>query len=192
MLVRQGADVMDQRPIESIESFYAHAIAIEREACERYREFKEWFEDRGEDVLAGLCAGIGGMEEEHCRELVEASRHLSLPALAQGEHCWLESGSPEAPARELFYRVAEPHHLLEIALKGELDALAFFQGVGRTATDAGVRAAAQEMARDEERHAAWVGNVLEYHLTTRATDWDELIRHGRGPGAFVGAEGTAS
>ena len=178
--------------IRSIEEFYAHALAIEHEAAERYREFQAWFDDHGEEILAGLCASIGDMEGEHYKALVETSRELTLPALAQGEHLWLEAGSPETPARELFYRVAEPRHLLEIALRGEVNALAFFQGIERTASDAGVKAAAREMAREEEQHVTWVANALEYHLATRVTDWEELIRAGKGPGVFVGAEGAVS
>ena len=176
------------RTVRSIEEFYAHALAIEHEAAERYGEFQGWFDDHGEDILAGLCASIGRMEQEHYRSLLDGSRGLELPALSQGEHLWLESASPEAPARELFYRVAEPRHLLEIALQGERNALAFFQGIERTAPDEKVRIAAHEMAREEEQHVMWMRNALEYHLTTRVTDWEKLIAAGRGPGAFVGAE----
>ena len=43
------------RAIASVEEFYAHALAIEREAMERYDEFGAWFAARDEDVLAGLC-----------------------------------------------------------------------------------------------------------------------------------------
>ena len=176
------------RSIGSIEEFYAHALAIEHEAAERYREFHGWFEDRGEDILAGLCAAIGQTEEDHYRALADGCRGLQLPALSQAEHLWLEADSPEAPARELFYRVAEPRHLLEIALQGERNALEFFQGIERTTPDAKVRSAAHEMALEEEAHVLWVRNALEYHVATRSTDWEQLIAAGRGPGAFVGAE----
>jgi rubrerythrin len=175
------------RSIDSIEEFYAHALAIEHEAAERYGEFQAWFEDRGEEILAGLCGSISRMEQEHYQALVDGSRGLRLPALGRGEHLWLEADSPEAPARELFYRVAEPRHLLEIALEGERNALGFFQRVERTASDAGIRAAAHEMAREEELHVLWVRNALEYHLATKVDDWEKLIEAGRGPGAFVGA-----
>lgn len=175
------------RRIGSIEEFYAHALAIEHEAAERYREFRDWFRERDEDILADLCASIARMEAEHYQALLAGSRGLELPALEQGEHLWLEAGPPEAPARELFYRVAQPRHLLEIAFQGERNALAFFEWVERTTDDPQVRAAAREMAHEEELHVLWVGNVLEYHLATRATDWDQLMAAGHGPGAFVGS-----
>ena len=177
---------MQPRAIRGIEEFYAHALAIEREAAERYREFEAWFRDRDEEVLAGLCASIAFMEEEHLRQLLEASRNLSLPALAQGEYQWLESGSPEAAARELFYRVAEPRHLLEIALQAERDALAWFDWAARTAPEDKVRVAAHEMAQEEKRHVLWVKNALDYNVATRV-DWERLLAEGKGPGALVGA-----
>ena len=152
--------------IRSIEEFYAHALAIEREAAERYREFEAWFDDRGEEVLAGLCGSIGRMEEQHFNSLLQASSHLNLPALAPGEHLWLESGSPEVAARELFYRVAEPRHLLAIALQAERNAVDYFRWVARTSRDGAVRASAREMAQEEERHVDWVTHALQYHLTS--------------------------
>ena len=174
------------RPIQSVEEFHAHALAIEREAAERYREFEEWFRDRSEEVLAGLCASIARAEEEHRDALVESSRGLTLPALAAGDYLWLEAGSPEAAAREVFYRVAEPRHLLEIALDGERKARDYFRWVARTAPDPKVRAAAEEMAREEEQHVLWVRNALDYHLTTKGVDWERLIDRGRGPGTLAG------
>ena len=151
------------RRIRTVEEFYAHALAIELEAAERYTEFEAWFRDRGEEVLAGLCFNIGRMEGEHFRELVAASRHLQLPAIDPGHYKWLESGSPEAPAREFFYRVASPRHLLEIALQAELNALAFFQHVGLTSDHPEVCALARQMAEEEKEHVVWVRNALEYH-----------------------------
>ena len=53
-----------RKAIKGVEEFYAHAIAIEREAMERYAEFEAWFRDRGEEVLAGLCANLARMEAD--------------------------------------------------------------------------------------------------------------------------------
>jgi rubrerythrin len=152
-----------RKPIKTVEEFYAHALAIELEAAERYAEFEAYFRDRGEIVLAGLCGNIGRMEGQHFRELVAASRHLRLPAIDPGAYKWLEAGSPEAPAREFFYRVATPRHLLEVALQGEVNALAFFHNVALTSDSREVCALAQQMAEEEKAHVVWVRNALEYH-----------------------------
>ena len=152
-----------RKPIQTVEEFYAHALAIELEAAERYAEFESYFRDRGEVVLAGLCANIGRMEGEHFRELVAASRHLRLPTIHNGDYKWLEAGSPEAPARDFFYRVATPRHLLEVALQAELNALAFFQNVAITSDSVEVCKLARQMGDEERQHVLWVRNALEYH-----------------------------
>lgn len=146
-----------------MEEFYAHALAIEREAAERYGEFGDWFLQRGDEVLAGLCRNLAQMEQEHFMELVRASQHLQLPVIGASEYRWLGSSAPESPARELFHRVAEPRHLLEIALHAECNALAFFEWIARTTPDAPVRALARAMAAEEQQHVEWVQKALEYH-----------------------------
>ena len=113
------------------------------------------------------------MENEHFMELARASRHLTLPAIGP-EYQWLESGSPEAAAREFFYRVAEPRHLLEIALHAECNALAFFEWVARTTSDESVRSLASAMAAEEQQHVEWVQKALEYS-PSRHADWEKLL-----------------
>lgn len=161
------------RPIRTVEEFYALALVIEREAAERYREFETWFFERGEEVLAGLCRNLAQMENAHFLELVRASRHLNLPPFPD-DYRGLEAGSPEAIAREVFYRVAEPRHLLEVALHAECNALAFFEWVERTTSDESVRALARGMAAEEQQHVEWVQKALEYHPAARI-DRDRLL-----------------
>lgn len=165
-------------PINTVEMFYAHALAIEHEAAERYEEFRDYFADRGEDVLAGLCANLAALEREHFAQLVSASQGLRLPVIPGGRHQWLEAGSPEAPAHEFFYRVAHPRHLLELALQGERHALAFFEWTERTSEDPAVRALAREMAGEEKRHVDWVCQALEYRASPCAVDSDQTREHG--------------
>ena len=171
-------------PIATVEEFYAHALAIEREAAARYSEFAQHFEDRGEDVLAGLCHKLAGLELEHFRDLLAACGEMSLPAIAADEYRWLGTGSPEAPARELVFRVATPRHLLEIALKAEVRAREFFVWLARTAPTKAVRELAGVMAAEEMEHVGWVRQALEYHGAT-AADWDALLAEGIGPGSVT-------
>ena len=185
MVILPAAETTDPmpRPIDSIEVFYAHALAIEHEAIERYEEFKAYFEDRGEDVLGGLCANMARGEREHHRKLLRAAKGMSLPAIDTARYQWLDSGSPEAPARELFYRVTTPRQLLEIALAGELAARRFFRWVTRTSRDPGVRAAARSLSHEEADHARWVMEALQYREP--ALDWEHLIAQGLGPGVVT-------
>ena len=151
---------MVHSPIATPEEFYAHALAIEREAAERYEEFAEWFEMRSA-TLAALCRRLATLEREHFNELAESCARLELPELGATDYRWLERDSPEVGAREFFYRVANPRQLLEIALDGEKRAHAFFVWIARTAPDRGVRELAAVMAAEENEHIAWVSGALE-------------------------------
>ena len=174
------------QPVRSLAEFYAHALAMEREAAERYAEFEGWFRDRGEETLAGLCRNLAQAEHEHFRELERAARGLDLPVIAPQALSWLDASSPEAPARELFYRVAQPRHLLQIALAAECRAAAYFDYVARTTPSEEVRAQARELAEEEALHVRWMRDAAEYHPSWRV-DWERLLGPQAHPGAFVGA-----
>lgn len=166
-----------QEPIRNVAEFYSHALAIEHEAAERYAEFHDYFDDRGEEVLAGLCDNLSRLEAGHFRDLAKASDGLELPPIPAGEFRWLEEGPPEAAAREVFYRIASPRQLLEVALEGEYAALAFFQWAERTTPDGAVRGLARRMAGEEQRHVEWVRQALEFQPISRA-EWNRILEAG--------------
>ncbi len=178
---------MTENPIRSVEEFYAHAIAIEREAMERYREFEAYFSDRGEPVLAGLCRNLAQGEHDHYDLLVEAASGLTLPTIHASEYCWLDRSSPEAAPHEFFYRVASPRQLLEIALEAERCARRFFGRVAETSPSQEVRDLALDMVLEEEQHVAWVTQALEYSAGA-GVDWERILAGGAGPGLALGAE----
>jgi len=169
------------KPIETIEEFYCHALAIEREAAERYEEFAAHFEDRGEELLAGLCRNLADLERGHYEDLATSSLGMRLPRIREGQYRWLDGDSPEAPAREMLYRIATPRHLLEIALAAEWRAREFFVAIARTAPSPAVRELASVMAAEETEHVKWVRQALEYHVSTGA-NWDDMMAAGIGPG----------
>ena len=155
-------------PIATLEEFYAHALAIEHEAAHRYAEFAEHFGDRGEEMLAGLCRNLAALELEHYQQLASGCTHLTLPAIDDRAYHWLDRGSPEAPARDLVFRIATPRQLLEVALAAEWRAHEFFAWIARSAPQAPVREIAAIMAAEETEHVKWVRDALDYHLTTTA------------------------
>jgi rubrerythrin len=177
---------MDAFPIRTPEEFLAHALAIEHEAADRYREFERYFSDRGEEVLAGLCRNLARFEQEHYEQLLEQSRGRSLPAIDDRHYHWLGDGSPEAPAREFFYRVANARQLLEVALQAEHNAADFFRWAASSAPDEAVRRMAGEMALEENEHVSWVTQALEYAPDNKV-DIEELVAGGMFPGALQDA-----
>ena len=150
-------------------ALYAHAIAIEREAVERYTEFSWRMADAGNDAAAEVFGTLARLEAQHLDALLKRTRGMKLPALAPHEYAWLDAAAPESAARELVFRLMTPRHALEIALAGEQRAAAFFEGVLMSSDDALLRALATEMAADEGDHIAMLEKLLE--TTPPVLDW---------------------
>ena len=155
---RQGA-VLRKR-IGSVGTLYAHALFIEHEAVERYREFALNMAERGNDEVAALFRQLAEFEAEHAFHLAKKTAGMKLPKLASGQHAWLDRDAPVPEAHAFVYRMLTARMALEIALRAEERARAFFENVLTEASDAGIREVARELARDEEAHVAWVAEAL--------------------------------
>lgn len=148
----------------SIADFYAQAIAIEREAAERYRELAAQMSSLGNREISRLFETLAGYEERHAEELKERAKGMKLPRLPAGAHSWLESGPTEIPRYELLYSRVQPHHVLLLALRAERRAKEFFERIGERSTDAEVRKLALVFAREEADHVARIERALESEL----------------------------
>ena len=148
------------RPIESSAELYAHAIALEREAAERYAQFAQRMKDEGRDDLAALFGTLAREEGEHLETLERRTEGVALPVLGASQYKWLDSGPPESGARELVFRLMTPRQALAIALHAEQRAQAFFEHAYWSAADPAVRALAKEMAAEEGEHVALVSREL--------------------------------
>jgi rubrerythrin len=148
-------------PIQSPTELYAHAIAIEREAAERYSELAERMDDEGREELARVFGELAQMEAEHLDTLQSRTAGLQLPAIPQDRYRWLEDGAPETARRELIFRLMTPRQALAIALAAERRAQAFFEQVSWSAADPALRALAREMLAEEGTHVELISRMLE-------------------------------
>jgi len=165
--------------ILSAAELYAHAIAIEREAAERYAEFAERMDDLGNDGAAEVFARLAGFEAEHLEALLARTEGIALPELSVDQFRWLDAGAPETAARELVFRLMTPRQALAIALAAEERAQAFFEHVLTSADDPALRALAREMAADEAEHARALQRLLE-RTPEPWVDWASVYE--RSPG----------
>jgi len=163
--------------IRTAPELYAHAIAIEREAAERYAEFAERMADLGNEAVAELFSRLAGFEAEHLETLLRRTDGVTLPQFAAHEYRWLDAGAPETGARELVFRLMTPRHALEIALGAEKRAQAFFEHVLMTAEDPALRALAKEMAAEEQEHVSIVERLLA-RTPDPNVDWPALFTAG--------------
>lgn len=159
--------------IESAAELYVHAIAIEREAAERYAEFAQHMADRGNPTLAALFRLLGDAEAKHLEALKRRTEGVELPELCS-DYRWLDQGAPETVARELVFRLMTQRDALEIALRAEKRARAFFEHARRVADDPAVSALAREMAAEEAEHVALIERMLN-RTPGRDVDWESIF-----------------
>ncbi|TAK84423.1 MAG: rubrerythrin [Betaproteobacteria bacterium] len=146
--------------IESAAELYVHAIAIEREAAERYREFAERMADQGNEELARVFGKLAAFESDHLKALRRRTSGVALPPLA-ADYSWLDAGTPQTAAHDLIFRLLTPRQALAIALQAEKRARAFFSHVQRDSGDPALRALAKEMAAEETEHMQLLERTLE-------------------------------
>lgn len=176
------------RPINTVPAFYAHAIAIEHEAAERYQEFADHMRDRSRDACA-LFEQLARDGFERARELTNCCSGARLPRLRPGAHAWLDRGAPLMAAHEWVFRMLAPRDALKVAMHAEQRAKRFFDHVVRTTSDDGVKALAEVFLKEEGEHIARMKRAFR-GLPDPVIDWDKLYERG-GPAKSSGPAAEA-
>lgn len=145
--------------IGSTAELYVHAIAMEREATERYTELAQRMSDEGNDQVAALFARLAAHESEHLAALRRRTAGVALPAL-DTDYSWIDAGAPETLAHDFVFRLMTPQQALSIALHAEKRAKAFFEQAQRVADDPATRSLAREMAAEEAGHIEMIEALL--------------------------------
>jgi rubrerythrin len=145
----------------TLEEFMAHALAMEREAVDRYNDFADAMETHNNQEVATLFRTMAGYEAKHAEQIMAEMGWTQAPAV--GPHHLYGPGqeAPEAmPIDEVHY-LMQPWHALQLALAAEKRAEAFFAVLARMATTEAVRRAALELQAEETEHVALVQAWLE-------------------------------
>ena len=143
-----------------VELFYARAIAIEREAAARYREFAHRMTGDGNTRTAELFQRLARFESEHAERLLDRTTGMKLPSVEQLRHGLVQGSQSEVATYEFLYRRVLPHHALLMALAAERRAKAYFERMRKTAKDLEIRRLSAEFAREEGEHIAWIEQAL--------------------------------
>lgn len=157
----------------TLPELYAHALAMERGAAERFAELEKLMRDAGIAHLAEEFARIGREEKEQYDLLALGTSGRDLPALEGWEYAWHYLGADAD-------RVPQPTNAREaiaLALGLELRIQTFYIDVAENSPDDAVRAFAAEMAADEQRHVVRLELLLarEPEATTPAEGADGAL-----------------
>ena len=157
---RRASPVRARRRFGPVEVFYAQAIAIEREAAARYREFAHQMAGYGNARTAELFLRLARFEAEHAEQLLEKSAGMKLPSIEQLRSGLVEGSRSEVATYEFLYRRVLPHHALLMALAGERRAKAYFERVRSATADPEIRKLSAAFAREEAEHITWIEQAL--------------------------------
>lgn len=153
--------VRARRGSGAVGEFYARAMAIERAAAERYREFARQMASWGNVRTAELFLRLAHFEAQHAERLSESIAGMGLSSRSRGRLSRAEALASEVPNYEFLYRRVLPQHALLMALASERRAKAFFERERANSADPEIRKLAAEFAQEEAEHIAWLEEALE-------------------------------
>ncbi|MFQ6003943.1 MAG: ferritin family protein [Woeseia sp.] len=148
-----------------------HALVIELEAVQSYKELAAQMEQCGNSEVADVFAQMSKLEAAHAKKIREKAGDMALPELAPWEYRWPGLEAPENVDVSNIHYLMTPHQALELALDNEVNALAFFEAIADGCTDKRVRSLAREFAEDERQHVAWMEDWLTKYPEP-PSDWD--------------------
>ncbi len=179
--------------VTRVADLFAVAIAMEREAAERYDSLAAEMEAQEESDLAALFRRLEQAEKDHENGIGAWAKRAGIAPSRTLSFQW---DSPEAPSREDIDQAGGPRmspwKALAIAVRNEERAFAAYTQIAAKTTDPTVQDYAERMAREElehvamlrlERRRAWRG---EYSATMaalpaagppEASDTDELAAY---------------
>lgn len=154
----------------SLPEFLAHAVALEREAAERYLELADMMEAHRNDAVAAIFRDMNRFSLMHHDEVKGCVGMLELPKLKSWQYRW--TSPPEMGGDEAFDYMLEPYNALRYARENEERAMAYYRAVAAEAADPEVRRMATEFAEEEAGHVAALDKWLA-QTPRPAMAWDK-------------------
>ncbi len=108
----------------SMAELLVHALVIELEAVQSYKDLAVQMEQCGNDEVAGLFEKMSELEAGHATKIREKAGDIELPELAPWEYRWAGMESPESIDLAGIHYLMTPHHALKLALENEMNAMA--------------------------------------------------------------------
>jgi rubrerythrin len=136
----------------TLPEFLAHAIALEKEAAERYLELADMMEAHRNDPVASLFRDMVHYSTLHHDSIVERAQGVALPQLRSWEFRW--SLPPEVGGEEAFDYTLDAYNALRYARENEVRAMEYYTDVGLHSSEPEVKRLASEFAAEETEHVA--------------------------------------
>ena len=164
LIMREAADI----PVcnLSLAELLLHALVIELEAMQRYKELAKMMEQTGNMKVAKIFARMSDIEAKHAEIIDQRIRGRSLPVITPSQYHWQGVEAPENTDSNRLFHLMTPCQAMRLALDNEKRAYEFFADVVDDSTDERVREMAAEFAVEEEQHVAWVEEWLAEEMAS--------------------------
>lgn len=149
--------------MNTVETFLAHAIALEREAARRYEELAAAMATEGNRELSLFFTRMAHYSRKHLAEAMSRGGFRKLPPLAPNEYEWPEGTAPETAAWAGVDAQMGGREALQLALDGERRGHAYYLAIAASSRDPELRAIAGEFAAEEAEHVCQLESLLAAH-----------------------------
>ncbi len=146
--------------ISNLNDLLAVAYQIEIDAVDRYKLLADQMETHNNPELVKVFRDLARAEGIHGEEIRRLAGDFDVAAHALQIARFKSSESPEEADLDAAHYLMKPWHALQLALKGEERALAYFTSIVETAKDPKVKAMAAELVEEEAEHVNLVHKLL--------------------------------
>ena len=150
----------------------AQALAMEREAVQRYNALADVMEVHHNREVEALFRKMAQIEARHAEQIVAAMGWTDSSNEPVYESTPFAADAPESVPEDAVHYLMWPWHALQLALSAEQRAEAFFAGLAVTAPSEAVRAAALGLRDEEREHVALIEAWIE-RTPQPGSDWAE-------------------
>jgi rubrerythrin len=139
--------------IETIGEFLVHALELETESAERYRQLAQSMEVHNNPEISELFQRLALLSEAHAQEVEEYATDVDLPEIPPWGFKWDCPGSPEMDCLEqnVSYLMTAVQ-ALTLALHNEIRGRDFYAHVAIDSPNPEVRRLAGQMTEEESEH----------------------------------------
>ncbi len=120
---------------------------------------------------AKIFRKMAAVESQHTETILRRAGNLLVGGMP-ARFSWIAPDGPETTEFDKVHYLMSPHQALQIARVNEERAAAWFEAIAKAAPDPEIAAVADEMAREEREHTAWVERWLR-DFPPPEGGWDE-------------------
>ena len=146
--------------IATVAEFLAHALELEVESAERYRELAHAMEVHNNAEVAALFHRLAVESDAHVAQVKQWGEGYEPPKIAPWDFKWSSPEGPESVAMDATHYLMNKRQALELALHNEIRARDFYVQVAERASTADLKQRAEEMAGEEESHIEMLTEIL--------------------------------